>query len=146
MEMPSFNLGVEMENALDVSMLDVELIALLSSLEQEDVLDEASAKDQASAFLVEDDDFQEELAKGGSNPSWPVDQWATNRLNAFRVFKGFGDVVSFEFPGHEIVHLLYKFFEQTCKMNGKLYSTMSLMGLYSSFDKILRRMQEKRVM
>lgn len=47
-------------------------------------------------FLNEDVDFQVALADGGNNPSRRVDQWAFNRINEFRNFKGLDTTIPFD--------------------------------------------------
>lgn len=97
--------------------------------------------------MSEDLEFQRVLSNGGTNPSWVVDDWVVNRLTAYRVFHGFDVSVPFEdLPIIDCVRLLEKFFEQACKVNGKLYPSQSIMGLYLVFDRILRRAQDRRVM
>jgi hypothetical protein len=101
---------------------------------------------QTFQFLEEDEEFQKVLAEGGANPSIRVDSWALNRLNSFREFKKMDISVPFyNLPNLEIVDLLTRFFEQVCKLDGSFYPSQSLMSLYRSFHRMIRKNQELRI-
>jgi hypothetical protein len=49
-----------------------------------------------SEFFSEDPEFQKKLREGGTNPSASVNQWARNRLDAFRKSQGWDYTTPFE--------------------------------------------------
>lgn len=152
---PSFSLGIMedlpgvlSEHELANTIFDADTLALLSNLDvdnnsevlpvnEQPVVGEVNPPQVGAfpAFLAEDLDFQRVLAEGGDNRSTSVDKWAINRLTAYKEFRGLDMSYSFEdLPSRHCVALLCKFFEQTCKQDGKLYPSATLMGLYRAFD------------